>query len=339
MRTITERPLAGLVTRRRVPKGRDLWAAVEACLSKRSPEAVGRPWKGSPYQEAVQVAPPCGVAQAASARRRKRRVWRRQNPGRLTGGGSVGGAGGGAGEEGGAGGGAEAVGAGGNHGLGGGMVFDAARGFDAHVGADGFAHEADGLDGGAAGAESGGGFDEGGAGFLDGAAGGGDFFGGEEAGFEDDFDDVAAGGGDDFVDFVLDEIPVAFLGRAEVHDHIEFIGAGFEGIDGGVHFGLGEGGPKGEADDGADFDGGAGEEFFAIGDPVGVDADGEKGVGAGFLAMAADVSEGGVGAEEGVIDESGEVHVGRIEPAEGRLGKGERRSGFDRGSEAVMMGA
>src|SRR5213593_3501381 len=56
-RTTTERPLARLVTRTRVPSGNDGCAAVIARASKRSPLAVGLPWKSAPYQEATPTAP------------------------------------------------------------------------------------------------------------------------------------------------------------------------------------------------------------------------------------------------------------------------------------------
>src|SRR5262249_188114 len=55
-RTTTERPLARLVTRTRAPSGNDGCAAVIARASKRSPLAVGLPWKASPYQEATPTA-------------------------------------------------------------------------------------------------------------------------------------------------------------------------------------------------------------------------------------------------------------------------------------------
>jgi hypothetical protein len=42
-----------LITRTLVPKGRLRWAAVSACMSKRWPLAVLRPWNLSPYQEAM----------------------------------------------------------------------------------------------------------------------------------------------------------------------------------------------------------------------------------------------------------------------------------------------
>lgn len=55
MRTTTERPVAVLVTRTRVPKRRVRWAAVRAFWSKRSPLAVSRPWKPGPYHEAISA--------------------------------------------------------------------------------------------------------------------------------------------------------------------------------------------------------------------------------------------------------------------------------------------
>jgi hypothetical protein len=56
IRTTTRAPFPRFVTRRRLPKGRERWAAVKAKRSKISPEAVLRPWKGRPYQDAVPSA-------------------------------------------------------------------------------------------------------------------------------------------------------------------------------------------------------------------------------------------------------------------------------------------
>src|SRR3954452_23445303 len=53
MRNETERPVFSLTTRTLVPNGRLLCAAVMACVLKRSPLAVLRPWNPGPYQDAA----------------------------------------------------------------------------------------------------------------------------------------------------------------------------------------------------------------------------------------------------------------------------------------------
>lgn len=221
--------------------------------------------------------------------------------------GLIGAGGCGVGDDGDAVGGAQAGGAGLDHGQGGLTVTDSAGGFDSHVRADGLAHELNVFDGGTAGAEASGGFDEGGTGSLGSAGGFDDFIRGEQTGFEDDFDQVAFGRRDDFVDLVFDEVPMAFFGGADVEDHVEFVRAGAKGVLGRVHFGLGKGGAEGKSDDGADLDRRAGEQFFCISNPVGVDADGKEGVFAGLGAEFFDGGAGGVRFEEGVIDQGGEV--------------------------------
>ena len=50
--TITERPVAWVVTRMRVPRGRLMWAAVSALLSNVSPLLVRFPAKPGPYHDA-----------------------------------------------------------------------------------------------------------------------------------------------------------------------------------------------------------------------------------------------------------------------------------------------
>ena len=54
-RTSSWRPFSRLVTRTRLGNGSVGWAALTAFMSKRSPFAVGRPWKPGPYHEAMPV--------------------------------------------------------------------------------------------------------------------------------------------------------------------------------------------------------------------------------------------------------------------------------------------
>jgi hypothetical protein len=51
-RTTTALPVLVLVTRKRVPKGRVLWAQVNLKRLKRSPLLVRMPWCSRPYHEA-----------------------------------------------------------------------------------------------------------------------------------------------------------------------------------------------------------------------------------------------------------------------------------------------
>jgi len=85
------------------------------------------------------------------------------------------------------------------------------------------------------------------------------------------------------------------------------MGAVFENAGGFVAFGAGEGGTQGEADEGADgnpsaFEGGDGER-----DPGGIHHGAGKAVFGGFVAELQDLGAGGVGLEEGVVKDGGEV--------------------------------
>lgn len=182
---------------------------------------------------------------------------------------------------------------------------NAAGGFDAKMGADGCPHESD-VGGGRAGlGETGGGLDEVGAGLFRGLAGGDLLLVVQESGFEDDLEDgspfMASIG--DGADIGFDGGEVAGFQGAYIEDHVDFgssVGDGFGGLGALV---PGGGGAERETDDGADFDGRAAEFTGDEGDPVGVDADGGEDVFAGFFAYLAHVGFGGVGAEDGVVDE------------------------------------
>src|SRR5207248_10143886 len=65
--TSTARPLARLVTRTRLPRGRVRCAPVSAYMSNTSPLAVFLPWWGSPYHDALPVCTTRGSGGVARA--------------------------------------------------------------------------------------------------------------------------------------------------------------------------------------------------------------------------------------------------------------------------------
>lgn len=77
----------------------------------------------------------------------------------------------------------------------------------------------------------------------------------------------------------------------------------------------------GEADDGADADGGVGEEGAGEGYGVGLYAGGGDGGGAGEEEAGPEVGVGEGGVEEGVVDEVGDLGEGDFE-GWGRVGQG-----------------
>ena len=211
-----------------------------------------------------------------------------------------------------AGAGADAGGSGVEHGGGVGEGADAAGGFDAGAVSDCSAEEGDVVGGGSSGGEAGAGLDEVGSGGEGQLAGAEFFFEGEEAGFEDDFDDGSGAVGqlDYSTDVLLDGFVVGGLAgfeQADVHDHVDVVGSVLEDADGFVAFGAGEGGTQGEADDYAYGDAGAGEGGGGEGDPGGVDHGAGEAVVGGLVAEPEDLVAGGVGLEEGVVEDGGEV--------------------------------
>ena len=210
--------------------------------------------------------------------------------------------------------GADARGAGRHHVLEIGQRPDAAGGFDAE--AVRFyqpAHERDIVNSRAAGAEAGGGFDE------VGPAGNAEFAGaslfgvGEQAGFEDDFAEGVrrVADVDDRLDVGEDGGVVAGFERADVEDHVNFAGAIANGGAGFGGFGFGEVGAEWETDDGANFDRRGLQECGGQTDVNWVDADGMEVMVRGFAAQAFDVGGGGVGLEERVVNQTGNVHHSR----------------------------
>ena len=186
-------------------------------------------------------------------------------------------------------------------GVGGGT--DAAGGLDAEALSHRGAHEGDGVGGGAAGGvEAGGGLDEVGPGGLGSAAGGDDLLIGEGGGLDDDLEDGAPAGLAHAADVGLDGVGVTFLDEAEVDDHVDLLGAlgqgvgGLGGLDGG---GVGAGG---EAADGG--------HVQVVGYVHRQEARGDAhAVGAQVCGLGderVDLGSGGLGLEEGVVDEAGD---------------------------------
>ena len=232
-----------------------------------------------------------------------------------------------------AGGGADAGGPGVEHGTGVGEGADSAGGLDSGAGAGDRAHEGDVVDGGPAGGEASGGLDEVGPG-GEGEFGGAELFlEGEQAGFEDDLDDGPVGVGeiDDGVDFVLDGVVVLLgcgLEQADVEHHVEVVRAELEDAGGLVALAGGERCAKREADDDADRDGGSGEGFDGAGDPCGVDHGAGEAMLGGLVAEADDLGAGGLGLEQGVVEDGGE-RGGGGESARGEGGGVEGRGDGD----------
>jgi hypothetical protein len=209
------------------------------------------------------------------------------------------------------------------HGGGVGEVADAAGGFDAGAGSGYSAEEGDVVCGGSAGGEAGAGLEEVGSGGESDLGGAEFFFEGEEAGLEDDLDDGAVGVGEfDYASDVLaDGVVVGGLAgfeEAYVEDHVDVVGSEFEDAHGFVAFDGGEGGTQGKAYDDAYGDTGAGEGGDGDGDPDGVDHGAGEAVLGGLVAELEDLGTGGVGFEESMVEDRGEV-LGR---GEGVSGKG-----------------
>ncbi len=129
-------------------------------------------------------------------------------------------------------------------------------------------------------------------------------------------------GADDFKDILAAVIEVRIDQVGERDDHVDFLGSGFDatggldGFDGGA-IGTEWKGYDGTGEDGAVgffgvVDGGVVQEVADEFDPAAVDADGGEAVFDGFGDDAADVGFGGVGFEECVVDDSGELGGGQF---------------------------
>jgi hypothetical protein len=211
-----------------------------------------------------------------------------------------------------AGAGSDAGGTGREHGGGVAKGADATGGFDSGSVAGYSTEDAYIVDGGSAVGEAGAGLEEVGPG-GEGDVGGAELFlEAEEAGLEDDFDDGSRSVGefDDAVDVVVDGFVVtglAGLEQADVEDHVDVVGAVLKDADGLVALGAGEGGSEGKADDDADGDSGAAEGGGGQRDPVGVDHGAGEAMLSGLMADLEDLGTVGVGFEQGVVEDGGEV--------------------------------
>jgi hypothetical protein len=215
-----------------------------------------------------------------------------------------------------AGAGSYARGSGAKHGGGVGEGADSAGGFDAGAGARYAAEQTNVVGGSAPGGEAGAGLEEVGAGGEGKLGGAKLLFEGEEAGFEDDFYDGAGGVGDlnDAVDVLANGLIVRGLRgfeQADVEDHVDVMGTVFEHVRGLFALGDGERCAEREADDDADGDAGALEGSGGERDPGGVDHGAGEAVLGGFVAELEDLGAGGVGLEEGVIEDGGKIVGGR----------------------------
>lgn len=141
--------------------------------------------------------------------------------------------------------------------------------------------------------------------------------------FENDLKNGALCGDEavDGLDLVLDIGPVAAEGFTDVDDHVDLRCPRRDGLGGLCDLDGGGGGAVGEADDGADADGGVGEEGAGEGHGVGLYAGGGDGGGAGEEEAGPEVGVGEGGVEEGVVDELGDLGEGDFE-GWGRVGQG-----------------
>ena len=122
----------------------------------------------------------------------------------------------------------------------------------------------------------------------------------EQAALDDDLQELAPGGLPHGADVLLHRVPGAVLHHGDVDDHVDLIGAVFDGVLG--LKGLGGGGhvAVGEADDRAE-----GEPIAHIalgaGDVAGRDADAGAVVLDGLVAELADLFRGAVHPQQGVV--------------------------------------
>ena len=110
-------------------------------------------------------------------------------------------------------------------------------------------------------------------------------------------------------DLVLDGVVVLLGGgleQADVEHHVEVVGAELEDAGGLVALAGGERRAEGKSDDDADRDAGSGEGFDGAGDPRGVDHGAGEAVLGGLVAETDDLGAGGLGLEQGVVEDGGQ---------------------------------
>src|SRR5271154_1800481 len=110
---------------------------------------------------------------------------------------------------------------------------------------------------------------------------------------------------DDAADVLADGLVVGGLAgfeETDVEDHVDVVGAKFEDASGLVALGAGEGGTEGEADEDANGNAGAVESGGGEGDPGGIDHGTGKTMFGGLVAELENLSAGGVGLEERVVE-------------------------------------
>ncbi len=120
----------------------------------------------------------------------------------------------------------------------------------------------------------------------------------------------AVGDLDDAMDVLADGLVVAGLAgfeQAYVEDHIDVVRAVLDHVGGLFALGDGECGAEGEADDDSDGDTGAGECGGSQWYPCGVDHGAGEAVLGGLMTDLEHLGAGGVGLEQGVIEDGGEI--------------------------------
>lgn len=130
--------------------------------------------------------------------------------------------------------------------------------------------------------------------------------------FEDYFENGALCGDEavDGLNLVLDVAPLAAEGLADVDDHVDLRGPRGDCLGGLGDLERGRGRAVREADDGADADGGAGQEGTGERHGVGLDAGGGHGGVEAEEEAGAEVGVGEGWVEEGVVDGAGEMGEG-----------------------------
>ena len=177
---------------------------------------------------------------------------------------------------------------------------DAAGGLDLHMGGNMLGEQLHIGKGSAGGGEAGGGLDIVGAGVGHALAQGDLLLIGQQTGLDDDLQDAAHAMFLDLMDLLGDLGPLAFLGPADVDDHIHFVSTVTDGIMGHEALGGGGGIAVGEADNGANSQLFA-HIFLGLLHEGSGDADGSGGILHTIVADGLDVSPGSGLSQQGVV--------------------------------------